>query len=138
MNKKFIHPIQIRFHEADPAGILYFANVFTLAHSSFEEFVEHSGITWERWFKKYTHFVPIRHAECDYKIPFRPGEKYEIECVVSKISESSFQMTYTFKKDSHCHAIVKMVHTFIDKTTLTKTSIPDDVRKILKEYLKHE
>lgn len=133
--KTFVREVQIRFHEADPARILYFGNVFTLAHDTFEDFIVHCGIPWDKWFKDSPYFVPIKHAECEYKAPFIPGQKYQVHTQVASISQSSFQMQYTFQQQDRIHAIVKMVHTFADLKTKKKTQVPDEIRKVLTPYL---
>jgi len=137
-NKTFTRPIQIRFHEADPAGIVYFANVFSIAHDTFEEFIEVAGVPWGEWFRKGPYFVPIRHAECDYLAPFRPGQKYRVQTEVARIGETSFQMKYTFqsgpKKKPQTHAIVTMVHAFVSAKTKKKIKVPARYQKALKPY----
>lgn len=132
--KTYVREVQIRFHEADPAGILYFGNILTLAHDTFEDFIVEAGIPWKTWFKDCLYFVPIKYVESDFKAPFIPGEKYQVHTQVGSITESSFQMQYTFQQGEKVHAIVKMVHTFADMKTKQKTRMPDDVRQVLNPY----
>jgi acyl-CoA thioester hydrolase/1,4-dihydroxy-2-naphthoyl-CoA hydrolase len=134
-DKTFVRTVQIRFREGDPVGIMYFANVFSLAHDTFEEFIEAAGVPWKEWFKSNKYFVPIRHTECDYKAAFRPGEKYEIVAQVAKLGESTFHMQYIFQKGKQVHAIVKMSHTFVDPKRMEKTKMPSDFRSKLAHYL---
>ena len=136
--KSFTRNVQIRFHEADPAGIVYFANVFSLAHDTFEEFIEAAGVPWGEWFRKGPYFVPIRHAECNYLSPFRPGQKYQVKAEVARLGETSFQMRYTFtsksKSNTTTHAIVTMVHAFVSAKTKKKIKVPVKFQKVLKPY----
>lgn len=138
MAKSFTREIQIRFREADPAGILYFGNIFSLAHDSFEEFIQSTGVAWKDWFKKGPYIVPIRHAESDFLSPFIPGEKYQIVVSVAAITESSFRMRYEFRAGARIHARVKMVHTFVDSQNKTKIQVPDSVKKLLAPYLRED
>lgn len=137
-NKSFTRTIQIRFHEADPAGIVYFANVFSLAHDTFEEFIAEAGVPWGEWFRKGPYFVPIRHAECEYLAPFRPGQKYKIQTMVARIGETSFQMKYTFQsgagKKLITHAVVTMVHAFVSSKSKKKIKVPLRYQKALAPY----
>ena len=141
-NKTFIRKVQIRFHEADPAGIVYFANVFSLAHDTFEEFIEAAGIPWQEWFRKGPYFVPIRHAECNYLAPFRPGQKYQVHAQVSRLGTTSFQMQYTFEsittKKKQIHAVVTMVHSFVNSKTKNKMKVPVRYQKALQPFLIYE
>ena len=135
MTKSFKSEIQIHFRQADPAGILFFGQVFSLAHDCFEGFIADTGIGWKAWFHNKEHIVPIRHTECNYLKPFFAGEKYMITATVAKFGESSFQMQYVFSKDNAVHAEVKMVHAYIDAKTKQKVLLPLNIKEKLTPYL---
>ncbi len=135
MATHFQKEILLRFREADPAGILFFGNVFSLAHDCFEDFIQAAGFTWKEWFETKDYLIPIRHTECNYLKPFRPGESYRIQASVARLGDSSFQMKYVFSQDSQVHAEVRMTHTFMDARSKSKISVPDLVRERLKVYL---
>ncbi|MEZ0391429.1 MAG: acyl-CoA thioesterase [Pseudobdellovibrionaceae bacterium] len=137
MASQFQKEIQLRFREADPAGILFFGNLFGLAHDCFEDFIQAAGFTWQEWFHTKDYLIPIRHTECNYLKPFRPGEKYQVTVTVAKIGDSSFQMRYHFLQGTNLHADVRMTHTFLDARTQQKISVPNSIRNRLKVYL-HE
>jgi acyl-CoA thioesterase FadM len=134
--KTYTRTVQIRFDQADPAGIMYFANIFNLAHRTFEDFIVEAGIPWAEWFRKSEYAVPIRHTECNYLAPFLPGKQYDVRAQVARLGETSFQMMYTFSSKSGIHAVVTMVHAFIDTDTKDKFPMPAKIREILKPYLK--
>jgi acyl-CoA thioester hydrolase/1,4-dihydroxy-2-naphthoyl-CoA hydrolase len=138
MASQFKKEIQLRFREADPAGILFFGNVFALAHDCFEDFIQAAGFTWQEWFKTKEYMIPIRHTESNYLKPFIPGDKYQITATVARIGDSSFQMKYIFSQESNIHADVRMTHTFLDAKTKQKISVPELVRNRLKAYLHAE
>lgn len=138
MTEIFKNQIQIKFHQADPAGIMYFAQIFTLAHDTFELFIQKAGYSWNEWFKENKYLIPIRHAESDFQRPFLAGNSYDVDVVVAQISRSSFQMQYTFKQGSNIHAVVKMVHTCLDKKSFQKIEIPGEMKSNLTPFLKAE
>ncbi len=136
MPHTYKRPIQIRFREGDPARILYFANLFSLAHDTFEDFIQEVGFTWKEWFTELNPcMVPIRHTECDYLAPFMPGQKYEIEVLVAQFRDTSLQMKYVFRQGDRVHAVVKMVHAFLDPQTKQKVAIPEKVKMKFSPYL---
>ena len=138
MAAHFEKEIQLRFREADPAGIMFFGNIFGLAHDCFEDFIQAAGLTWNEWFHPNRgYIVPIRHAECNFLNPFRPGQKYTVRASVFNISNSSFQMKYTFFSDSKICAELKMVHTFVDSNSQQKIAVPEPIRKIFLPYLEN-
>jgi len=132
---KFQKEISIRFREADPAGILFFGHVFSLAHDCFEDFIQAAGFAWKDWFHIKDHLIPIRHTECNYHKPFIPGEKYSVTATVARLGNSSFQMRYVFAKGEARHAEVLMTHTFLSLQTKEKISVPDKVRDRLKPFV---
>jgi acyl-CoA thioester hydrolase/1,4-dihydroxy-2-naphthoyl-CoA hydrolase len=134
----FKKDFQVRFREADPAGIGYFANVFSFAHDAFEDFIQATGFTWKEWFQTKDYIVPIRHTECNFLRPFLPGDTYQISVTVAKLGESSFQMKYQFAQGANAHAEVRMTHVFLDAKSKQKISVPDLVRNRLKVYLDAE
>jgi len=127
--------IQIHFRDADPAGFMYFANLFSYAHDAFESFVVHAGIPWKDWFVNNQHIVPIRHAEADYFAPLFPGEYFDVISHVESMSESTFKMHYQFWQGTKTHASVKMAHTFVNPKDMKKAKLPDDFRALLAPYL---
>ncbi len=138
MSKTFKTYRKIKFHEADPAGIVFFANILTIAHETFELFIQDTGLSWKDWFQPKDYYVPIRHIECDYKIPFLAGQEYAITAAVSRIGETSFQMRYVFSQNSNTYAEVKMVHSLIDPVHKQKMQIPESLKKRLSPYYTKE
>lgn len=135
MSLKFKTQIRLKFREADPAQIMYFANIFSFAHDTFEEFIVAAGYRYEEWFSKTDHMIPIRHAEADFKAPFVPGQTYEVTAQVASFSTTSFKMKYTFSQNNRLHATVQMVHAVLDPKTKDKMPLPEVMKKRLSPYL---
>lgn len=136
MVKSFKHQIQIKFHQADTAGVMYFAHIFSIAHDCLELFVQASGYSWEDYFLGLKIKIPLRHAECDYQRPFFVGQVYDVHIEIAHFSTSSFQVRYLFKKEHDLHAIVKTVHTCLDAKTYQKIKIPTDLKEKFLPFLK--
>jgi YbgC/YbaW family acyl-CoA thioester hydrolase len=135
MSSTFKTQTRIKFREADPAQIMYFANVFSLAHDTFEEFIVEAGYRWEEWFSADQHMIPIRHVEADYKSPFIPGQLYDIEASVESLTSTSFKMKYVFTNNNRLHATVSMVHAVLDPRTKQKMALPALMVQRLTPYL---
>jgi acyl-CoA thioester hydrolase/1,4-dihydroxy-2-naphthoyl-CoA hydrolase len=135
MSSKFKTQTRLKFRQADPAQMMYFANVFSLAHDAFEEFIVAAGYKWEDWFSDSLHMIPIRHAEADYKSPFIPGQLYEIAVTVASLGTTSFKMKYVFTQNNRLHATVTMVHSVLDPKTRQKIPLPTVMSERLKPYL---
>lgn len=135
MRKIFKTQTTIKFHQADPAQIMYFANVFSLAHDAFEEFIVAAGYSWSEWFKTSEYLIPIRHVEADFKNPFLPGQTYNISVYVESLGQTSFKMKYELTSEGLLHAKVTMVHAVLDSKTKQKLNLPEVMKSRLSPYL---
>src|SRR4051812_38085840 len=86
----------IPFDEADREDIVFFGNYFRLAHRALEQYLVQHGIAWKEWFANKEFGVPLRHVECDYLKPLKPGEEFFVSINVAEIGESSVHFAYEF------------------------------------------
>lgn len=135
MNQVFHTTKTITFRDSDPAGIMFFGNIFAFSHDAFEEFIVAAGYTYKEWFGQRDYLIPIRHTEADFLAPFFPGESYDVTVTVASIGETSFKMKYVFSKKAKSHAIVSMVHAVVDGKTMQKTALPTTMKTRLEKYL---
>ena len=115
----FKSEIKISFYDCDPAGILFYANLFKFAHKNYEALIENFKLS-SNYFNDDNFVVPIIHTEGNYFIHMKPGDKIEV-------------LTYKFlNKDCKLCADVKTVHVFVDKKSFEKINIPAEILKNLK------
>ncbi len=136
----FTRTITVRFDEADARGILFYGRLQELAHRVFEDFVVSELVErWEDWFLNEQFLVPMRHAEADFYRPLKPGCRYEVELVVTKLGESSFEITTRFFDRTHVDralcAETHVVHVFADAGTMKKMPIPPPIRARLQRHV---
>lgn len=127
--KRFIRKVD--FYQCDPAGILFFANIFNLCHSAYEEMISDLNLE-ENYFNNNGYAVPLLNCSADYKQPIRFGESIEIEIKIVKLLEHSFELEYNVFSNSILKANVRTVHIFIEKSTNKKMDIPPEVAHKLK------
>lgn len=127
----FLTDQKVGFFDADPAGIMFFANIFRMAHAAYEE-VLNSKIPDRNYFLDDELAIPIVHSEADYFLPLKPGDVVTPEVSPTVIKESSFELTFTFrnKAGSVC-ARVRTVHVVVDKNSWTRVTIPADLMNCL-------
>jgi acyl-CoA thioester hydrolase/1,4-dihydroxy-2-naphthoyl-CoA hydrolase len=128
---------RIEFADADPAGILFFGNIFRIAHSAFEEYLVKSG-NYNNYFNGQKCIFPLVHCESDFVNPVKPGETVNISCRCSRIGNSSFELEYEVLKENEdgsgiVIARVRTVHAAVLKDLFKKTSIPEFLLRILKQ-----
>ena len=130
----YVYQTKIKLHETDAAGLLFFSNQFKLVHDAYESLLEKIGFGFAELIKNKDYFLPIVHAEADYKLPLFVGDVIEIQVVVDHIGTTSFSFEY--KLLNHKNELVgtaKTVHVTIDKKSHQKIPLPSDMRSKVNE-----
>ena len=134
--KNFKDFYAIKLHDTDAAGILFFASQFKMAHDVYEKFLGQIGFPFIQRFKVKDFYIPIVHAEADYRQPLKVGDVVEVALEVANIGKSSFTLEFTLTDlDGITVGTARMVHVTIDPQTMKKIDLPGDFRAKLEEYL---
>jgi len=134
----FISKRKINFYDCDPAGILFYAKIYELCHSVYEEMIQSFKLEDNYWVND-DYVVPIIHSEATYHKPLVYNSFVEIELSVASISSSAFKFSYACKNEVGDLCVeVKTTHVFVDKKIWKKKSIKDDVRIALEGHLKNK
>lgn len=132
----FIAHNQVRMHDTDMAGIIFFTRQFRFAHDALEDFVESFGFPFDQVFHQENFVFVIVHAEADYLAPLRVGDKLDIHLSIERVGESSFTVSYLiYKQDKTLVGKAKTVHVTLESTTRKKIPIPESFKKCLEEHL---
>jgi len=131
----FTAKVKVYFYDADPAGIIFYANLFKYVHAAYEDFLRNL-YTQRNFFFDKDYILPIIHAEADYLMPIRVGDELRIDVSVSTLKNSSFELNYRFYKDKDKFAAVaKTVHVCVLKKEFNKIELPKDFYAKLKTNL---
>ena len=126
--------ILVHFDDADPGGIVFFANYLKLAHRALEEALPKAGIPWDQWFATKDYGVPLRHVEADYKQPIHPGTFIHVEQTVKRVGETSVTFASLLKNETgDLCATVTHTHVFVDMKTKQSIAVPEKIRAILEK-----
>lgn len=135
----FTYKTQIRLHDTDAAGILFFAHQFSIVHDAYEQLLEKLGFSFPTMLKDRAYFLPIVHAESDYKSPLFVGDKITIRIAVGHIGETSFSFVYTIHNQKKVLVgTAKTVHVTIDKKKRNKIPLPKEIRSSLEKFAKRK
>ena len=136
----FLAHNQVRMHDTDVAGILYFPRQFRFAHDALEDFVEKElGLTFDHVFRQEKFVFVIVHAESDYFIALRVGDKLDIELSIETIGTTSFTVHYKiYKKDKSLAGEARTVHVTLDGDTRQKIPIPVRLKHVLEAHLERK
>ena len=125
----FIYKTTIKMHDTDAAGIIFFGNQFKWVHEAYESYLEAAGFSFATILRKTDFFIPIVHAEADFKSPLFVGDKITIAVKLEKIGQSSFVFDYTIQNAKQkIVGTAKTVHVTTGKKTHKKIPLPRNFR----------
>ena len=131
---KFKVEVQSRFRQSDSAGILFFAEIFNLAHDAYEEWVQQLGFSYSEWFENSKWAVPLVHCSADFKRPIRAGTTLSVCAELIETSAKSFTVRWSFLSTEQTLAFCSTKHTFVDKGTFKSMEIPPEVLTALQKF----
>ncbi len=130
-----IYKTEIHLHDTDAAGRIFFANQFKLIHDAYEKVLEKFGWSFAYMLQKSPYFLPIVHAECDYKEHLYVGDKIAISVAVAHIGTTSFTFRYVIKNTrGKIVGTGLTVHVIVNKKSGKKTPLPASLRRCLTTY----
>jgi len=121
----FEYKYRIKFHDVDAAGIIFYANIFKIAHDAFQEMLWSFELS-VKYFSDKEYAFPIVHSEADYFSPLKFNQEIIVKISVIDVNENSFKIIYLFTNENKIRfAEVKTVHVCVDKTKFDKTKLPE-------------
>jgi 4-hydroxybenzoyl-CoA thioesterase len=130
----------IRFDEADPAGIVFFARYANFAHEAIESFFGDLEGGYPALIQKRRIGLPIVHLEADFRVPLRYGDKLRVETSCTKLGTTSATLTHEMKNADTLElcALVRQVVVTVALDSFRSTAMPADVRAKLEDNFKRD
>jgi 1,4-dihydroxy-2-naphthoyl-CoA hydrolase len=122
----YIYRTKIRLHDTDAAGRLFFSNQFKIFHDAYESMLSDIGFGFSGILLDQKFFLPIVHAEADYKAPLFVDDPIETRVRVADIGRTSFTLAYEMFQSARGTVVGtgKTVHVTVDKDTGRKINLP--------------
>ncbi len=130
----------IRFHHADRARVMFYGNLYLLAHQVLERFVvEAVGLGWDEFFANPEWTAPFRRVEADYFRPHPPGREVEATLAIVSLGETSLTMRIDFHDldGEHLSRLVA-VNVFTDADATGKIPMPASIRAQLTPFVEED
>lgn len=137
----FVYRTRVAFHQADPAGVLFFGRYAELWQEAYERFIAHLGIDYADWFGQTKHSTPIRRVEVDHLAPIWAGETVDVRVSVGRVGTTSFTLAMTAcatraDADGNDEVRARAAITFVYTAPaadgrFAPTTLPDDIRTLL-------
>lgn len=128
----FTHPTQVRFQDADAAGIIFFPRVLEYFHDAFVRFLDDQNLGLKRIIDERNWLAPIVHTEADYRRPLRFGDPIAVELVGHALQDMRLTLGFRIRKTrtEEIAAVGHNVHRFINPETFKPIDIPDAAIKV--------
>lgn len=127
----FQYETSVKLHQTDAAGIMFFGQMFFVAHDAYQAFVEQAGFSFARTLADGAHLLPIVHAEADYAMPLKVGDRVTVDLHCARIGNSSFTLAYEIRRGRELCGTVQTVHVWVELPAMNKTSLPENIRLAL-------
>jgi 4-hydroxybenzoyl-CoA thioesterase len=127
----------VRFDEADPAGIVFFARYSNFSHEALENFFADLEGGYPALVQKRRIGMPSVRFEVDFKAPLRYGDELRVETSCVKVGTTSATLVHEVKNAATlelCAAIRQVVVTVM-MDAFKPVPIPADVRAKLEAHL---
>lgn|GEM_PF-6648141 len=150
----FVYRTRVAFHQADPAGVLFFGRYAELWQEAYEGFIAALGIDYADWFGQTKRSTPIRRVEADHLRPIFAGEAVAVRVTVARVGATSFTLAMTAcgngsdrspddrspddrdADDVRARALITFVYTApASDGRFAPTPLPSDVRSLLVEAI---
>lgn len=135
----YVYQTKIKLHETDAAGLLFFSNQFKIIHDAYESLLETIGYDFAQLIRDRDIFLPIVHAESDYRAPLFVGDAVSIQVSVDKIGKTSFSLAYKLlNAKQKLVGTGRTVHVAVNKSTRKKIILPKDLRTKIQKLSKQK
>ena len=124
----------IRFSHSDPAGIVYYPNYFDMFNGLVEDWFETElgePVT-ELLGRRLA--MPIVHAESDFMVPSRFGDKLKLSLLVESVGRSSLAYAILGHVDGVVRLKARIVTAMISLDTGRAVPIPPGLRSRFERY----
>lgn len=130
----YIFEHQVRFHETDGAGVVYFANELVICHTAYEASLAAAGIDVATFFRAETLAYPIVHTSMDYRRPLRCGDRVTIHLTPTRLDDSSFEIQYQLTLEDAAVAQAVTRHVCIEVASRRRSSLPTEMEQWIAQW----
>jgi len=128
--------ITVRFGDTDPAGLVYYPNIFHYFHIALEEFfAARCGVSYQKLLTDERIGFPTVKTETQFFVPLVYGDSVDVEIFVSETRNSSATFEYSVRRasDQTLCARATQIHVAMNLDTRRALRIPDQYRRAFDE-----
>lgn len=124
--------ITVRFGDTDPAGIVYYPNIFHYFHIALEEFfAARCGLGYQQLMAAERIGFPTVNTQTEFFVPIVYGDELDVEIFVSQTGNSSATFQYSARRasDATLCARATQIHVAMNLDTRRPLPIPEKYRQ---------
>ncbi len=125
----YVFTHEVRFHETDGAGVVYFANELTICHTAYEASLGAASIDLQAFFRAEVVAYPIAHASIDYRRPLHCGDRATIHLVPTRLDASTFEIQYRVMVEDSLAAQAVTRHVCIAVADRRRCPLPPEMEQ---------
>jgi 4-hydroxybenzoyl-CoA thioesterase len=128
--------ITVRFGDTDPAGLVYYPNIFHYFHIALEEFfAARCRITYQKLMAEERIGFPTVKTDTEFFVPLVYGDAVDVEIFISETRNSSATFQYSARRasDATLCASAKQIHVAMNLDTRRAVTIPEKYRQAFNE-----
>lgn len=133
---KFTSSKLIRFHQCDPAGIVFYPQYLVLCNETVEDwFAQAHGVDFYDLHAKLFRGLPMRRLEAEFLAPSVHGETLEFSLVVEKLGGKSMTLRIEARHDGQMRFFARQTVVWADITGPRAIPIEPEWRSRFERFL---
>jgi acyl-CoA thioester hydrolase len=129
----FVHRLRVRFHECDPQGVVFNAHYFMYFDVALTEMWRAAFGSYQTVVDQGTDVVVVE-AAATYRASARFDEEIDVELGIARLGTTSMTTATAVRREGELLVEGRLVHVFVDPSTMAKQTIPEHVRAGLARY----
>lgn len=126
---------QVPFSACDPAGIMFFPQVFLAFQDHVERWISDAlGIAYADLLGPRRVGLPSVHWECDFRAISRMGDHVVLSLAVERLGDKSLTLRLQIRGDDGLRVDARQVLVCTDLTTHRSRPFPDDLRAAMVRF----
>lgn len=131
--RPFVHPLRVRYGECDPQGIVFNANYVAYFDVVLTEL-------WRAAFGSYSAMTDrgldmvVGEVNARFLGSARFDDLLDLTLTVARLGTTAMTCSIDVVREGEVLVAGTIRHVFVDATTMTKTAIPNDVRRALSPW----
>ena len=128
----FVHPLTVRLHHTDAAGVIFYSRLLELAHEAYEALLEQAGLGIGKILVQGEVRLPVVAVEAQFARPIRAGDRLQVELTLTRSGDHSYQVAYRFRDAAGTEvARATTRHVALDAIHNRPTALPEALGRIV-------